>query len=69
MELGDWESDLTLSLTKCLTLGKVNHMAEPQFPYLEIRLLKVMNSNFSPVCFPPAPHLVTSALSRPVSCP
>lgn len=37
-------------------------MAEPWFPYLEIGVPKVMNSNSSPVCFPTALHLVTSAL-------
>lgn len=44
-------------------------MAEPWFPYLEIGVPKVMNSYFSLVYFPTAPHLVISALSRPVSCP
>lgn len=68
MELRDWESDPALSPTKCLTLGRVGHVAEPQFPYLEIGVLKVKNSTFSPIWFPTAPHLVTSAPSRPVSC-
>lgn len=54
--------------TKCLTVGRVSHVAEPQFPYLEIGVLKVMNSTFSPIWFPSVPHL-TSAPSRPVSCP
>ena len=48
MGSGDQESHPTPPLTKHGTLDRVNRLAKPRFPYLEIGVLKVMDSTFSP---------------------